>query len=229
MVFWIAILGLAVAAIVLVARHDAGTVMGFANEEFAQLVALSALALVIGSGLLWRVRGNLAGAFHMAAIWVVIAAILVIGYTYRHDAELVFVRVMGEIIPGRAIDVAPGEVGIARSGNGHFVVTASVNGASLDMLFDTGATTVVLTPEDAKSSGIELADLTFSQAVWTANGRTTAAPVLLERVQVGSIVVNRVRAVVARPGALRDSLLGMSFMDRIRSWSVTSDRLTLKG
>ena len=78
MVFWIAILGLAVAAIELVARHDAGTVLGFANEEFAQLVALSALALVIGSGVLWRLRGNLAGAFRMAAIWVVIAAILVI-------------------------------------------------------------------------------------------------------------------------------------------------------
>ncbi len=229
MFLWIAIVGLALAAIALVTRHDAGTVLGFANQDFAHLVTLLALALVIGGRVFWRSKGNLAGAFRTAAAWLAIAAILVVGYTYRHDAEQVLVRVMGEIIPGRAIDVAPGEVAITRAGNGHFVIAATVNGFAIDMLFDTGATNIVLTPEAAQSCGINLSDLTYSQAVWTANGRTTAAPVLLDSVAVGQIVVTNVRAMVARPGALRDSLLGMSFLDRIQSWSVTGDRLTLKG
>ena len=118
------------------------------------VVTLSALALVIGGGLFWRLRHNIGGALRMAAIWVAIAAVLVVGYTYRSDAERVLVRVMGEIIPGMAIDVAPGEVAITRAGSGHFLVTASINGTGVDMLFDTGASSIVLTPEAARSIGI---------------------------------------------------------------------------
>jgi len=229
MIFWIAIAGLAVAALVLVARHDAGTVLGFANAEFARIVALTALALVVGGGLLWRMRGNLAGLVRMAAIWIVIAALLVVGYSYRHDARMLVARVIGEIVPGLAIEMAPGEVAVARSGNGHFVVEAMVNGAPVTMLFDTGASMVVLTPADAARAGIDVAGLVYSAPVWTANGRTTAAPVMLDSLAVGSIAVARVRAVVAQPGGLRESLLGMSFLDRIGGWSVERDRLTFRG
>lgn len=229
MIYWIAIAGLALAALVLVARHDAGTVLGFANSEFARIIALVALAFVVGTGLLWRMRGNLTGLVRMAAIWIVIAALLVVGYSYRHDARMVVARVIGEIVPGLVVETAPGEVAVARSGNGHFVVDAVVNGAPVTMLFDTGASMVVLTPADAALAGIDIAGLAYSVPVWTANGRTTAAPVVLDSLAVGSITVSRVRAVVAQPGGLRESLLGMSFLDRIRGWSVERDRLTFRG
>ena len=62
----------------------------------------------------------------------------------------------------------------------------------------------------------------------TANGRALAAPVTLERVVVGDIEMRRVRALVAKPGALGADLLGMSFLERLGSYEVRGDRLTLR-
>ena len=229
MIPWIAIAVLALAAIVLVARDDAGTVLGLLNEDFARLAALSALTFVIGGALFWRLRGNPGGGIRMVAIWLALAAVLIIGYTFRHDAGTALTRVLGELVPGMAIEMEGGRVAVARAGNGHFVLDMRVNGAAMTMLFDTGASTVVLTPEDAARAGIDVGGLVYSAPVWTANGRTTAAPVLLDRVEIGSIAVERVRAVVARPGGLAESLLGMSFLDRIPTWRVERDRLILGG
>lgn len=229
MILWVALGALALAAVVLVVQHDAGTVLGMASEHFARLAALSALGLVVGAGLLWRMRGRVRESVAMAAVWMLIAAALVVGYAFRHDAETIYRRVMAELVPGMAIEVAGGQVAVARSSNGHFQVDAEVNGAAVTMLFDTGATTVVLTPDDAGRAGIDVARLTYSALISTANGQTTAAPVLLDRISVGSISVERVRAVVARPGSLPESLLGMSFLDRIPTWRVERDRLILGG
>ena len=36
-------------------------------------------------------------------------------------------------------------------------------------------------------------------------------------------------ALVAQPGQLKMSLLGMSFLNRLQSWQVSGDRLMLQG
>lgn len=226
---WIALVGLALAAIALAIRHDAGTVLGLLNEDFARIVALSALAIVIGSGLFWQMRGEPGSAMKMAAIWVAVAGVLVVGYTFRHDAHSVLARVVGELAPGMVVESGGATVAVMRAGDGHFFLSTQVNGASVRMLFDTGASTVVLTTEDARRAGIDPDGLVYSAPVWTANGRTTAAPVTLDVIDVGSISISQVRAVVARPGTLRASLLGMSLLDRLRSWRVERDRLILDG
>ena len=48
------------------------------------------------------------------------------------------------------------------------------------MIFDTGASSVVLTQEAAKAAGLPLEVLSYSVTVETANGRTRAAPVTLQ-------------------------------------------------
>ena len=63
----------------------------------------------------------------------------------------------------------------------------------------------------------------------TANGRTRAAPVTLDRLAVGDIVERAVPALIAQPGQLRTSLLGMSFLNRLESWEVRGDRLMMRG
>jgi aspartyl protease family protein len=45
---------------------------------------------------------------------------------------------------------------------------------------------------------------------------------------VGPIVLNDVEALVAKPGTLKDNLLGMSFLSRLRSYEFTGDFLTLR-
>jgi aspartyl protease family protein len=97
------------------------------------------------------------------------------------------------------------------------------------MVVDTGATSVVLTAEDAKAAGLPLALLNYSVSIETANGRARAAPVTLDRVAMGELEERSVEALVVQSGQLRTSLLGMSFLNRLQSWQVNGDRLMLKG
>jgi aspartyl protease family protein len=53
--------------------------------------------------------------------------------------------------------------------------------------------------------------------------------VTLDRIAVGSIREQRVRALVAKPGVLHENLLGMSFLDRLASYEVRQNRLILRG
>ena len=54
-----------------------------------------------------------------------------------------------------------------------------------------------------------------------------AADVRLNEIAVGPIIMRNVRALVARPGALEESLLGMSFLERLHGYAVERDRLIL--
>jgi aspartyl protease family protein len=97
------------------------------------------------------------------------------------------------------------------------------------MVLDTGASSVVLSPEDAKAAGLPVDLLNYTVSIDTANGRTRAAPVTLDRVAVGGLEERSVEALVVQPGQLKTSLLGMSFLNRLQSWQVNGDRLVLKG
>jgi aspartyl protease family protein len=96
------------------------------------------------------------------------------------------------------------------------------------MLIDTGATTIVLRPADARQAGLDVERLSYSVPVQTANGMAYAAAVRLRQVTVGPIVIDGVDALVAKPGALKESLLGMNFLRRLKSYEFSGDYLTLR-
>jgi aspartyl protease family protein len=167
-------------------------------------------------------------ALQSALIWIAIALVLVVGYTYRFELLQVADRVLAELIPGRAASRGRA-VEIARGSGGSFTVIMRVNDARVSMVLDTGATAVVLTQQAAKAAGLPLELLTYTVNVDTANGRTRAAPVMLDRISVGGITERKVPALIAQPGQLRTNLLGMSFLDRLESWEVRGDKLIMRG
>ena len=81
----------------------------------------------------------------------------------------------------------------------------------------------------AKAAGLPLEVLNYSVNVDTANGRTRAAPVTLDRLSIGDITEPSVPALVAQAGQLRTSLLGMTFLNRLESWEVRGDKLMMRG
>jgi aspartyl protease family protein len=109
--------------------------------------------------------------------------------------------------------------------NGHFTVAGSANGAPLRFLVDTGATLVVLTPSDARAAGIDPNDLVFDKAMRTANGTVPAAVTVLRELRVGRISLGDVRAAVVAKAP--QSVLGMSFLSRLKGFEMQHDRLTL--
>lgn len=110
---------------------------------------------------------------------------------------------------------------------GHFAVDAYVNDRPLALVADTGATLVTLTYDDARNAGIFPADLKFTHRTHTANGVARVAPVTLRRIRVGSIVLRDVKAIVAEPGRLHVSLLGMSFLGALTRFEMRGRELVL--
>jgi len=225
---WLLLAGLLIALLILVARHGEGTVGPLSSGDFSSLAYKIGLLAFLGGAALTLFRERLAQTLTAALIWVGFALFLVVGYSYRFELHDVADRVMAELVPGHVI--ARGRtVEVARAGSGDFDVSAQVNGAPVAMVLDTGASSVVLTRDDAKAAGLPLEVLAYTVNIETANGRARAAPVRVDRIAVGGLVERSVEALVAQPGQLKTSLLGMSFLNRLRSWEVRGDRLLLRG
>jgi aspartyl protease family protein len=222
------LIGLAIAFIILAARHGEGYVGTLSTGDFASLVYWAVLLVFVGGAVLVMFRQRFAQALTAALLWVALALILLVGYAYRYELRGVADRVMAELIPGHVIGRGR-SVEVARASGGDFDLTAQINGASVAMVLDTGASSVVLTREDAKAAGLPLEVLAYTVSIDTANGRTRAAPVRLDRIAIGGLVERSVEALVAQPGQLKTSLLGMSFLNRLQSWEVHGDRLRLRG
>ena len=173
--------------------------------------------------------GGLARVLAGVAVWALLIVGLTGVYAYRFELSDIADRVLAEFAPGEPQIGRGGEVIVNRRLGGEFVVPAKVNDQPVAFIFDTGASTVVLRAQDAEKVGVDSAGLDFDVSVVTANGAAMAAPTRLAKVSVGPIVLHDVRALVAKPGALSESLLGMSFLDRLQSYSVERGRLVLKG
>lgn len=112
--------------------------------------------------------------------------------------------------------------------DGTYVFDTAVNGSPVPMIFDTGASVVVLRAEDVGRLGIDSAALDYSRAVQTANGRADVAPVTIATLTVGGITRHDVPAVVGRPGALHANLLGQTFLRRLTGFKREGDRIILE-
>ncbi len=226
---WLLLGVLGLGALVLIVRQDAGTIAGLSQNRFAQAVMLTALLAFVAVGAFGR--GAFGQSLRNAFIWLSILVLLIAGYTYRNELEWIGRRMTAELIPGAAIVERAGadgeQVVISRGWGGHFGVRAEINLVRIPMMVDTGASLVTLTTDDARAAGIAIDDLRYSVPVATANGTGRAAPVVLDSIVVGSIERRRVPALVAQPGMLEGSLLGMSFIDTLGSFSISGDRLIL--
>ncbi|SEP05527.1 aspartyl protease family protein [Methylobacterium sp. ap11] len=120
-------------------------------------------------------------------------------------------------------------VTLAQDLSGHYRAHPQVEGRVLRMLVDTGATLCVFTREDADRIGLRVAERDFTAKVGTANGTVPAAPVRVREMRVGGIAVRDVEALVLPSGRLETSLLGMSFLRRLRGFEVAGGRMILRG
>jgi aspartyl protease family protein len=182
-------------------------------------------------------------AIGQAAAWAATACCLVIGLAYAHEIGGLTRGLLSQpgpagaqplrrqatfkiSTPGRS--AGAGHAEITASAYGHFVASAEVNGHRMDVLVDSGASMVALSHEDASQAGIHVSDRDFSQGVRTANGVARVAPVVIDRISIGDVLVRNVAATVSEPGKLPTSLLGMSFLGRLNRVDMRSGVLILE-
>jgi len=225
---WAFLFGAALSLAILIATQDADPIAALLRRDVGALTVKFALLVFVGGLVLVTFRDKLGKALEALAFWGVIGLVLVVGYTYRFELREVADRVVAELVPGYVARHGQ-DAEVVRDRDGDFSLNAHINGASVAMVLDTGASSVVLTQEAAKAAGLPLEVLNYSVNVDTANGRTRAAPVTLERVVVGGLIERAVPALVAQQGQLKHSLLGMSFLNRLESWEVRGDKLRMRG
>jgi aspartyl protease family protein len=111
---------------------------------------------------------------------------------------------------------------------GHFVSQFRMNGKPVEALVDTGATIVAISKSTARRLGISVTPADFIYPVQTANGTTKVARAVIKTIEFGGIRVRDVEAAVIDDKSLGGTLLGMSFLNQLKSFKVEDGELILK-
>ena len=177
------------------------------------------IALIASRGL-FRSQGKMGETIRHSLTWLIIILALVIGYSFK-DALL------GNLLPHRAMIQEDGTMVFRAEQDGHFYIEVSINQVPVRMMVDTGASDITLSPGDAARLGFSPQEQDFTRNYSTANGAVKGAPVMLDTVAIGSIMLTHMPASIDH-GMMETSLLGMSFFKQLHGFSVQGDRLTLK-
>ena len=213
--------------IILVFFPGAAQSVGLADDQLGRLGYLAAVLILVASGM--SLRDFKARQFlRDVGIWLAIGLALIVGYSAKDSLAPIYSQTLASLTPGTPAEIGDGRVVIKRSQSNDFVIKSNVNDAAIDFIFDTGASAVVLTYNDAIKAGFSPQKLSFGITVSTANGTTQTAPIRIGVLEVGSIRRENVRGLIAQQGDLRTSLLGMTFMDTLTSFQVTGDTLEFK-
>ena len=131
-------------------------------------------------------------------------------------------------VPNAPVQSSARTVSIGRDHRGHFQANGRVDGRTVSFMVDTGASVIALTEREADRLGIRPMRGAYTAAVSTANGVVRAAPVTLNSVDIGGLVVRDVRALVVPGGALNENLLGLSYLTRLKRFEYSNNRLLLE-
>ena len=189
------------------------------GDRFASLAYLVLLLIAVGGFLLVELRERPGKTLRMAAAWgmIFLGAIALSG---------LWPDIRNAIAP-EARMLEGGRIEVPIGNDGHYHLTAEVNGTAIRFVIDTGASSIALGPRDAERIGIDPENLAYIGEAQTANGTVETAPVNLDSVTIGDIRDESVPAVVLRAD-LEHSLMGMSYLSRFARVSIEGNRLILE-
>jgi aspartyl protease family protein len=183
------------------------------------LYLLMAAMLVLG-GLMSR-REPLAKMLVMAIAWIAIFAGGFVLFTFRDDLGWVAQRLRAEAtgIPVQEVIRIPMAI------DGHFWVTAKVNGHDVKFLVDSGATMTTIGNDTAARANVSISP-GRDELVRTGNGMARVASGYADSVSIGPIERKGMRLHVAQGDDL--NVLGMNFLSSLQRWGVEGRWLVLQ-
>lgn len=221
---WLGALLVLVLLLILLSRALPGGEDALTSPNLIQTVAVLAL---VSSSLLFVRQFKIKETVRNILLWVGVAGVLLIGFSFQEELFALGRRLRAELIPGYPTQTAANEMVITANEGGGFHVYGAVNGVPIRFLVDTGASSIVLSPADAKKLGIDLTALNFNRAYETANGIGYGASTIVDELTIGHIHLTRV-PVSINGAPMSSSLLGMTFLNRMKSFSITGRKLVLR-
>lgn len=188
---------------------------------------LCVILVLVASGIVYSRRFTARETFRNIAIWGGLAMALAFGYTFYHRFEDAALDARARLVPGYATRVDADRIEFAENRDGDFTAIGSVNGVAVEFVVDTGADDIVLSPRDAQRAGVELSALHFNRLTETANGQGRGAAAMVDRLEIGPIRLFNV-PVSINQAPMRSSLLGMTFLRRMRSFEMKDGKLVLR-
>jgi aspartyl protease family protein len=188
------------------------------DHDVGRLIYLGLLLVAVGGWVLVEYRGRLGFALRTAMAWGLIFVGVMAGYGLWTDLR--------RSEAPQQMMAGGGTVTLPRAPDGHYYLTLTIDGTPLRFMVDTGATSVVLSRDDARTLGIDPDSLAYLGEANTANGTVRTARVMLNDVRLGEIVDERLAASV-NDGAMDGSLLGMEYLGRFRI-EIDGDRMVLR-
>ena len=185
----------------------------------ARLMFLLLLVFALGGFVAVEFRRDAGSTARAMLAWVLIFVGVLAAVGLWED-------VRRDVLPRQAV-VSSTRIEVPVSPDGHYHLTAELNGAPVRFVVDTGASTIALRPRDAERVGIDLDRLVFAGQARTANGLVPTATVRLDSVAIGDIVDENVPAIVIR-GEVDRSLLGMDYLSRFARVGFESGTLVLE-
>jgi aspartyl protease family protein len=188
------------------------------------LAALGAMLFgVIGSFVIRRSPGFgrlLRGGSTLALMGILVLVVMQLGrFDPRFDMAVPQLGLPQQVVEG-------GETRVQLASDGHYWVTAQVNGAPAKFLVDTGATITAVSTETAERAGLEPRRGGMAVRMQTANGAVAASLTSIEELRFGNVAARGLDAVIA-PNIGPTNVLGMNLLSRLASWRVEEGVLVL--
>src|ERR1700759_4850992 len=129
---------------------------------------------------------------------------------------------------GTTGQAASRSLSVPQDARGHFATEGRIDGQRIGFMVDTGASVIALNESSAARFGLRPSRNDYRATVSTANGTVKAAPARLAMIGIGGLIVRDVDAMVLPDEALWETLLGLSFLSRLRRFEYANGKMVLE-
>jgi aspartyl protease family protein len=163
----------------------------------------------------------------MALAWVAIFAAMFAIFSFRFEFQAIWERVKADLA-GTAGQTVSGEaIELKRQDGGHYWLQVEINGNPVKFMIDSGATTTAMNAATATETGVDVDTSGYPVMIETANGTVTAKRGVVQSMEIGSHKLADHNVVVSESFG-ETNVLGMNFLDGMKSWKVEGNIMTLQ-
>ncbi len=189
------------------------------SDLFPRLAYLVLLLIAVGGFLIVELRARPGQTLRQVLAW----GLIFLGVT---AVAGLWPEIRNAVSPQQQI-MSDDRIEVPLGNDGHFHLVADLNGEPVRFMIDTGATSIALSPADARRIGIDMDNLAYVGQARTANGVVGTAPVIINDFRLGDFSDQNVPAMV-NGAEMESSLLGMSYLSRFARVSIEGERLILE-
>jgi aspartyl protease family protein len=200
-------------------------IMNFEQHETQNIVYSVVLLVFLLMGLVGRKNLKIQTMLKYSVLWFLIIMVIISLYSYRDHFKDFTSRLSSELNPTKAVK-KNNQIVIREADDHHYYLTTTINNKKIIFMIDTGASDIVMSIDDAKKIGIDIAKINFNKRYQTANGIVLGGSTKIDKMIIADFEFNDVNISInqARMGK---SLMGVSFLKRFKKYEFADHQLIL--